>query len=548
MFRSTFSALLLIGGLFVALSSESSAQENPYAENYFRMLTDRGISTDAAGLRGFLSSHIPGPEDTNRFQQHLADLAHDDYSKREGAMQALLARPPRSLDEIEKLATGTDPEVRWRAKLILDSLRQPGNDLLYASLIVINSRKVQGLADVVLGVAPLCTSDSMQLAMSRALVATATEGDASVLRQNLKSEDVRVRMACLNALVGTLGEAAAADVLPLLADKSDMVRFDAATQLLKFKRAESLKTLGQLLLSEQLTVRNRSIHVLRSTLKVSLPYSGYEPPEDRARHAAEWQKTIEANLEEKPQPAPAATSTTTGSFTPHLVLQSPRHRGLILIGRDGSIQTKEIERAGGRTTALDTGNLLTVHPSNTQVTETDFAGKTIWQSKSLDERPILAARRKDGATLVATMEGSLIEINASGDMIRKTDIGVVVDFEPLPNGDILLISFDGNKVKQVDSIGRLQWQKELPGPPTSVCLAKDGHALVTLQGAKQIVDIDLASKEMKALTAPFRSPTQIEQLEDGRLAIVDVAGAHLADRQGSLIETIKPFPNPAGGF
>jgi len=539
MFRTSLRAILLTGAVVLALPL--SAQENPYAENYFRMLTDRGIATDAAGLRGFLESHIPGPEDSMRLAEHLADLGNDDYGKRESAMQALLARPPRSLDDLDQLARGSDPEVRWRAKLILDSLRQPGNDLLYAALIVVNSRKVTGLADVVLGVAPLCTSDSMQLAMSKALVSTATESDGPILRKNLTSEDPRVRTACLTALIATQGEAAAADVLPLLEDMSDLVRFDAATQLLRFKRAESLKTLGQLLLSEQLTVRNRSIHALRSNLKVSLPYSGYEPAEDRARHAAEWQKTIEANLEEKPG-TPKTTSSVPLPFSPQLVLQSPRLRSLILIGQDGSLQTKDSDRTGGRTTALDNGNLLVVHPDSPFVRETDLELKTIWQSKALDERPVLAARRKDGATLVATMEGSLIEINASGDMIRKAEIGVVVDFEALPNGDLLLISFDGSKVKIIDGTGRLKWQKELPGPPTSVCLAKDGHALIVLQGSTPIIDLNLATNEMKALDGPFRSPTQIEQLADGRLAIVDVAGVHLADRHGALLETVKVFP------
>jgi hypothetical protein len=524
------------------------AQENPYAENYFRMLTDRGISTDAAGLRGFLESHVPGPEDGKRLKQTLDDLGHDEYAKREAAMQSLLARPPRSLDDLEKLANGNDPEVRWRAKLVLDSLRQPGNDLLYASLIVINSRKVQGLTDVVLGVAPLCQSESMQLAMSRALLATAPKDDAAILRKNLKHEDPRVRMACADALVGVIGEAAANDVLPLLDDPSDLVRFDAAAQLLDYKRAESLTTLGKLLLSEQLTVRNRSIHKLRSTLKVSLPYSGYEPPEDRARHAAEWQKTIEANLNENPQASTPGTSSLSGPFSPQVVLQSPRYRGLVLIGRDGGIQTKEVERTGGRTTATGVGTLLAVAPGTVQVHETDPEGKVIWQSKGLDEHPIIAVRQKDGGTLVATTEGSLIELNANGDMIRKTVIGVVVDLEPLPNGDVLLISFADSLVKQIDRTGKVLWQATLPGPPTSSCLAKDGHVLVTLQGPKQIIDLDLATKEMKALSSSFRSPTQIEQLEDGRLAVVDVAGAHLADRQGALIETIKPFPNAAGGF
>ncbi len=538
-------ALLLSFVLTLSATALLHAQENPYAENYFRMLTDRGIATDADGLRAFLSNHIPGPEDTARLQRQIAELGDEDYATREAAMQALLARPPRSLDQLDKLSTSDDPEIRWRAKLIVDSLRQPGNDLLYASLIVINSRKVQGLADVVLGVAPLCQSDSMQLAMSRALMATATEKDAEILRKNLTSEEPRVRMACLNALLSAVGEAGVADVAPLLDDKSDLVRFEAAFQLLKFRRAESLRTLGKLLTSEQLTVRNRSIHQLRSTLKVSLPYSGYEPPEDRARHAIEWQKTIEANLEEKPAPATTAAPT---RFIPQLALNSPRHRTLLLIGQDGAVQSREMDRSGSRVTVLPGGNLLVVHPANPLVVETgEELLKPTWQSKTLDERPIVAVRRKDGATLVATMEGSLIEVNAGGDMTRKLDVGVVLDIEALASGNTLLLSFADSKVKEVDAMGRSQWQQALPAPPTSMCVTKDGHALITLQGLPQMIDVDLASKEMKTLQCPFRSPTQIEQAADGRLVIVDAVGAHFADRNGALIETIKLFPGAASG-
>lgn len=538
--NAAFATLLVFVATSIAL-----AQENPYAENYFRMLTERGIATDADGLRSFLESHIPGPEDETRLKQNLADLGDAEYARREAAMQTLLARPPRALEELEKLVGSDDPEIRWRAKLILDSLRQPGNDLLYASLIVISSRKIQGLANVVLGVAPLCQSESMQLAMSRALIATATERDAEVLRKNLASDEARIRMACLNALLTAIGEAAVPDVVPLLDDKSDLVRFDAAFQLLKHRRAESLRTLGKLLVSEHLTVRNRSIHQLRSTLPVSLPYSGYEPPEDRARHAAEWQKTIEANLEEKPEPV---TITAPATFTPHLALHSSRLRSLILIGRDGSVRTKEMDRAGTRVTVLENGNLLTVNPAQPFVTEVDAAGKTVSQSKTLDERPIVAVRRNDGSTLVATMESSLIELNASGDMIRKTVVGVLLDLETLPSGDTLLLSFADSKVKQIDVTGRPQWQATLPAPPTSMCLTSDGHALIALQGLKQIIDVDLTTKELKPLDSPFRAPAQIEQLVDGRLVIVDAVGAHYADRQGVLIETIKLFPAPAGAF
>ncbi len=202
------------GIILFAVAGQIQSQDNPYAESYLRLLQDRGIAADAPSLRKFLESQAPGLFNVERYQKYLRELGDNDYAVREAAMQALMAQPPKSTDDLEKLASGSDPELRWRSRLILDHLRQPGSDLLYAALIVITSQKITGLTDAVLGVAPRCTSDSMQLALSRALVTSSTAMDADLLRSQLKSDDARLRAACLTALVNATGEPAVPDVLP----------------------------------------------------------------------------------------------------------------------------------------------------------------------------------------------------------------------------------------------------------------------------------------------------------------------------------------------
>jgi hypothetical protein len=525
----------LVYAAFAVLWSSAPAPAQDQ-EIYTRMLTDRGVSLDASGLGTLLKRHVPGSVNAEVVRQALADLGHDDYARREAATQMLIAQAPQSFEPLDELAAGDDPEVRWRARLIAETVRQPGNDLLYAALVIISAKKVQGLAGEVLAVAPLCDSESSSAAMNRALVATSTPRDADRLRTALKHETAAVRMASLSALVAVLGEKGVSDALPLLDDPRDEVRMEATSLLLPYRREESLRTAGKLLSSETLNVRNRAIHLLRSNIKANLPYSGYEPAEDRARHAAEWQKTIEANLQ-----SPDAGLTQSGTAI-HEVFHDRAAKLLVIVHENGTVTTRRGIADERIYRATSQGTLLYADRTAREVVEVAANDAVLWRSTALDEHPLLAVRRSDGVVLVTTLEESLLELNAAGHVVRKSSQTFLTDMQPLDSGATLLLSFSRGEMTRVDVTGRVEstWRNLMK--PTSVCVMDDGRYLLTQAGSGTLLRLDnQPEKAGVPIETPFIKPQMVRPWRDGQLLVRDEAGIHIADRQGSLVRTIFNF-------
>ena len=212
-------------------------------------------------------------------------------------MLQLMRSPIHTAGLLEGASRNSDLEIQWRAKVVLDETAKPRNDLLYAAFVVINDQRMTGLAKPVLGTLPVCRSDHVRLALSRALEATVTREDEALLRLHLGAEQPEARVVAATALRRCLGDEADVHLLPLLEDSADSVEVAAAEILLPRQPAKSLLTLAKLLKSESLSVRNRSIQLLRSSTNVDLPYSGYEPVEDRNKHADAWQMAVKEHTE-----------------------------------------------------------------------------------------------------------------------------------------------------------------------------------------------------------------------------------------------------------
>ncbi len=275
---------------------QTPAAANAFASPFLDVLKQAGIGTTPEDLRALLARHVPDPKIKNSFGQLVTQLGDDDFFKREAAMQALLQDTQREAGVLEKAAASADPEVRWRAKLILEQSNKPRSDLLYAAFVVIQNQKIEGLAEPLLAVGPACQTDLRRQALPKALDATATVKDAAVLRKFLSHDDITSRSAAANTLGRLLGADARADLLPLLNDKRDTVRLSAAEHLVKLDSPEALEALGLLLDSEQTQIRNRSIQLLVATTKLTLPYSAFSAGETRTRQAEAWRKALREQL------------------------------------------------------------------------------------------------------------------------------------------------------------------------------------------------------------------------------------------------------------
>jgi len=275
-----------------ACSSLVSAQENPFIGQYLTLLKQGGIAATKEELGAYLRQHHPSPLGKTPSAELIKQLGDDDFLVRETAMQKLMRATAREMSSLEAAAKSQDPEVRWRAKMVLEQTSKPKSDLLYAAFVVIHNQRIAGLTPEILGCAPVCSSDHLKQSMIRALEATAVVGDVPALRQGLIANDPTTRSAAATVFGKLLGDDAKPDLIKLLKDEDENVRLLAAEQLVKSATPEALFALGDLLDSEITVIRVRSSQILRASLKIELPYSAFAPAATRQKQAAALRDVI----------------------------------------------------------------------------------------------------------------------------------------------------------------------------------------------------------------------------------------------------------------
>jgi HEAT repeat protein len=533
--------------LSVVVSSSAPAADNPFASRYLSALKEAGVTPDTEGLAAYLRLHHPGSEQQEQYRKLLAQLSDDDFFKREDAMLKLLQTPVHAAGTLEAASNSEDPEVRWRARLILEQTSQPRNDLLYAAFVVIQDRKVTGLAEAVLGTVPLCHSDHLRLAMSRALEATVTRDDADLIRGRLTSADVHVRDAAASALGRVLGADARDDLLPLLADKQDVVRLTAAELLLRHGTPQALGTLGQLLDSEQLSVRNRAIQLLRASVPAKLPYSGYAPAEERQQQAEAWRKAIQDSL----SGAKSAAAPLREEPAPRISIYSYRQNELLEADARGRVSSSEGVAGARDCRVLPNGHRLAAMYREKKVVEVNADGRTVWEVADLPGMPSAAERLAGGNTLVATIQGDLLEFGRDRRLLRQHRFqGQIRDIRPQPDGRLLLLTFQPGHVIELNEQHDEVWRSPQLEFPVSVCTLDDGHLLVALYQKGQLLRLD-RNGTVAPFAATFNKPLQVRQLVDGRFLVLDLAGVHMVERSGEQVVTVReyqPAPAAAGAF
>lgn len=292
-FASVCILVFMVVIFMTTFSSLADAQENPFIGQYLTLLKQGGIAATKEELGAYLRQHHPSPLGKTPFAELIKQLGDDDFFVRETAMQKLMQAASRDTSLLEAAAKGPDPEVRWRAKMVLEQTSKPKSDLLYAAFVVIHNQRIGGLAQDVLGCAPACSSDHLKQSMMRALEATAVEDDVPALRQGLAANDPITRSAAATVFGKLLGDKAKPDLIKLLKDGDENVRLLAAEQLLKSATFEALITLGDLLDSEMTVIRVRSSQILRAHLKTELPYSAFAPAATRKKQADALREAIQ---------------------------------------------------------------------------------------------------------------------------------------------------------------------------------------------------------------------------------------------------------------
>jgi len=512
--------------------------ENLGASRSLQQLVEAGITPDSEGLADYLALYRVDAEQKQAYHALLHQLGDDDFFRREDALLQLLRRPLQVHDDLVTAVNSPDPEVRWRAEIVLEQSRQENHDLLYAALLVIRDRKIEGLASGVLATFPVCRHENrLRFAMGDAFSVTATAEDADLLRENLSSDDLNLRVMIATALGRTLGARANDDLRPLLDDPEDVVRVTAAESMVQDGDAQALRTLGKLLESRHLSIRNRSIQVLRSSLKASLSYSGYDPVAERGRNAAKWREAIEEHLR------------TGAGETPEGDKDGPRRR--MLMCAPWRNQWLEVDDLGecialdGTKDAIDCrllpdGQRLLTLPVQRRVRQIDRAGHTVFEVDT-GYLPVRAERLDNGNTVVVTGAGLMQEFDSAGALVHQSQFpGRLRDVRAAPDGQVLLVSFSPGHVIRLDRNRNEIWRSAELESPAAVCLADDGHLIVALSRSGAIVDVD-PDGEVSTVTTGFNRPSDLRRLADDHFAVLDWTGLYAIDRHGKSFETLTTF-------
>jgi hypothetical protein len=465
-----------------------------------------GIEPSRHGVEKFLEPMRLTPARLAKVRALLADLGNDDFDKREEATTALSAMPhlPRAL---LKNPGNPDPEVDKRIKQILDdSRRDECEHQLFLVLRLVEEKRLEGLAPLLLELMPQWPEEHLVQGASRAVVASAERRDGKVLRSILARKEAGVaRPAAATALAAVFGREAARELEGLLTDADPYVCLASATALLNQENRKPLMPLTRLLDAEQVEVRQAAVGLLREVSAQQIEYVSYDEPERRAEGVAAWRAWV------------AREGASARLHLPVGVRQASR--GRIVAAVFGENVLREIDGVTGKTLfeapgftypwgshATPEGHRLGVDFTSSYVVEYDARGKEVWRQ------------------------------NTPG---RPTGV------ERLANGRTLLALSDSGKVVEMDRGGKVVWEVNLDGRPTTAQRLANGTTLIALQNAGKVVAVNRKGDvvwELRGLGAPHTA----QQLDNGHVLVCDFAGGVKEyDRAGKVVWSKEGVNNPA---
>lgn len=504
-------------------------------------LAGYGLTPTTQSLSGYFASLHPSPERAMTLRELIAQLADDDFTRREEAMKQLMRQVGGLGPLLSEAIAGDDAEIRWRAKVVLDSTDVESKALLSAAFSAIHEQKVPGLASSLFTAQPLAVDTHQQVLLRRALVATAGESDVPLLRKELKASDPQARLAALLALSSVVGEGSTTDAFPLLADASETVQLAAARVLASHGRRESLPALIGLLESPASDIRAQASRLLVAATGKEIIFRTFAPAPQRAAAVAEWKAWL------------ASEGATVAIL--HPLREMPVELGRLLVCDHGRNMLIEYDAAGKVTwekavgqqpwacLGLPSGHRLVASYNDKIITEYDDQGKEIWRSDVLPGGPTSIDRLENGNTLVACTEGSVVvEIGPDKKVVWRVALeGRPVDARRLADGRTLITLQNASRVIEVDASGKEVWQLAGLAQPFSAQRLESGNTLVAAIGHDKVREFDRSGRVVWE-HGTFQTAYSAQRTESGHTIVVDQSGVTELDPQGKVVAK-QQLPN-----
>jgi hypothetical protein len=502
--------------------------------SYERTLTEAKITPTIEGIREYLISLHPGPDTQKQLVALIEQLGNEKPAKREDAMVKLRQRAAIAMETLKTATAHADPEIRWRAKKLLETAATEADATFFAIFKTIEVRQHKGLAAPLIVTLPLCAKDHVRFAARKALAASATPDDRPLLRKELKSEDPQVRIAVLGALAALSSKDAIDDALALSGDGDDRVRMSSARLLAQGGRRESLAMLVALLDAKEIEIRSEAARTLKAISGQDFGFVAYDKTEDRVGARDKWKGWF------------AAEGATAKLLLP--LKDVPFELGRILLCSYASSKVYEFDadaqdankprwevQMGMQPWAvqgLSDGRRLVAYYGGKKVVEfgpEKDAQKPVWESELLPGGPMGMHRLENGNTVVACTDAEIVvELDAQGKITKKWPMpGRPVDVERLINGNTLVTLQNGQKVIEMDSEGKTVWSTTVGMlNPFSAQRLENGNTLVAVLSQQKVVEINRAGDREEWSLAGLMNPYHAERLTNGNTLVVDQNGVY----------------------
>jgi acetyl esterase/lipase len=126
------------------------------------------------------------------------------------------------------------------------------------------------------------------------------------------------------------------------------------------------------------------------------------------------------------------------------------------------------------------GTTLIAVEAASKIIEVDRAGKIIWSWSTPGagpRRPYQAKRLPNGNTLISLMNpGEVVEVNPAGEVVRSVGgsgpvrIGWASGFDLLPDGNLLVGDYTGQRLIEIDRSGKAVQELPMPHRPATVAV------------------------------------------------------------------------------
>jgi HEAT repeat protein len=463
----------------------------------------------------------------------LKKLGDESFAVRETTQNDIRAMGVAVIPILRQNARDPDPEISARCRKILEDLeKEKALPISVVAIRLVALRKPAGSAEALLAYMPSSEDELISVEVQAALNAVPLrDGKPDPMLLKALDDPTAMRRAAAGEALCHAGAEGRAAVHKLLKDADGTVRLRVALALVSTRDKAAVPTLIDCLADLPLEQASQAESFLRQTAGDGAPKEMVgADAESRKKVREAWAAWWKANSNS----VELARVNNSKRMLGYTLICMANNNRVVEIGLDG----KERWHIDGIQNPWDAqvlpgDRVLIAEFQGARVTERNFKGEVLWERPA--QNPIGVQRLANGNTFIVcrnqlvevtkdgkevfthnrpdyaimgahklrngkiiffTNNGSAHRLDANGKEEKSFGVGQIMwggGADVLPNGNILVPQWNGNKVVEYDQDGKQVWEAPFQWPSSAVRLP-NGNTLVSSQNSNKIGEINKAGK------------------------------------------------------